>query len=70
MGKICFQIAEYYLFAVHIVSLRTSNQKNSREFSQKRFIGTQLMHKVHLHQVEGANETKICANELSAIAGQ
>ena len=53
-----------------IVSLRTSNRKKSREFSQKRFIGTQLMHEVHLHQVEGANATEICANEPSAIAGQ
>jgi len=52
------------------VSLRTSNRKKSREFSQKRFIGTQLMHEVHLHQVEGANATEICANEPSAIAGQ
>jgi hypothetical protein len=30
----------------------------------------QLMHEVHLHQIEGANATKTCANEPSAIAGQ
>ncbi len=61
-----------------IVALRTSNRKKSREFSQKRFIGTECtrwmheveganwMHEVHLHQVEGANATEICANKPSA----
>jgi hypothetical protein len=61
------------------VALRTSNRKKSREFSQKRFIGTECtrwmheveganwMHEVHLHQVEGANATEICANEPSAF---
>ncbi len=63
----------------NFVALRTSNRKKSREFSQKRFIGTECtrwmhqveganwLHEVHLHQVERANATEICANEPSAF---